>query len=336
MPYASVILPVYNAASTVERAVTSVLDQTFRDFEVIAVDDGSTDASRTILERLAQNDSRLRVVAHQHTGIVPSLNAAIEHASGDILIRMDADDYCRRDRFEKQLAMFAHDPNLGVVASRVAFGGEDKAAEGYRRYVNWTNALLSHQDIVLNRFVESPLAHPSTAFKRALVTDFGAYRDGRFPEDYEFWLRLLDHGVRFAKHPDTLLVWSDPPKRLSRTDARYAVDTFYRLKAKFLARDLARGLNGRPVIVWGSGRVSRQRASHLLDAGITFHAYIDVSPRKIGTRIDGIPVIAIENCPPPGDAFILFYVGVRGARELARQALSERGYREGDDFLLCA
>ena len=103
----------------------------------------------------------------------------------------------------------------------------------------WTNGLLTHEEIALARFVESPLAHPSVMFRRSLVERWGGYAEGAFPEDYELWLRWLDAGVRMEKLADPLLIWNDSPTRLSRRDPRYAAEAFYRVKARYLARWLA-------------------------------------------------------------------------------------------------
>jgi hypothetical protein len=209
-------------------------------------------------------------------------------------------------------------------------------------HVAWLNSLVTADEIALNRFVESPLAHPSVMFRRELVEFHGGYRDGPFPEDYELWLRWLDAGVRMAKVPRVLLRWNDPPERASRTDPRYSPEAFFATKAPWIARWLRRhGLgtgDTRSLLVWGAGRPTRKRAERLSAEGVSIAGYVDIDSRKATTAIGGTgkPVLLADELPPPSEAFVLGYVSSRGARALVRAALTGRGYAEGRDFLMCA
>ena len=188
--------------------------------------------------------------------------------------------------------------------------------------------------MAVNRFVEQPVVNPSVLFRRELVARHGGYRDGDFPEDYELWLRWLDAGVRLAKVPRVLLTWHDAPTRLTRTDARYAPDAFFRVKAEWIARELARSGEGRDVWVWGAGRHTRKRAAGLERWGVRIAGYIDVDVKKTGRGIGGtgLPVIGERELPAPGKSVVLSYVTTRGARDYNRARLRERGYVEGHDF----
>ena len=166
---------------------------------------------------------------------------------------MDADDVSQPARLARQRARLDAAPSLGLVATRVRFDGDRVRGAGYARYVDWTNGLLSHDAIRLGAFVESPFAHPSVMFRRAVVARHGGYADGDFPEDYELWLRWMDAGVRFGKVDAELLVWNDPPTRLSRTEPRYSTGAFYRIKCLYLARWLKRQVDpSREIWLWGA------------------------------------------------------------------------------------
>jgi glycosyltransferase involved in cell wall biosynthesis len=344
VPRVSVLLPVRDAGRTVARALTGVCAQTLADWELIAVDDGSIDETRRILEAAAKADPRIRIVVRPREGIVAALNAGLELAKGNFVARMDADDEVHPERLAEQVAFLDAPANhdVGVAGCLVEHGGDPSVTAGYALHVAWLNSLVTADEIALNRFVESPLAHPSVMFRRELVEFHGGYRDGPFPEDYELWLRWLDAGVRMAKVPRVLLRWNDPPERASRTDPRYSPEAFFATKAPWIARWLRRhGLgtgDTRSLLVWGAGRPTRKRAERLAAEGVSIAGYVDIDPRKATTAIGGTgkPVLLADELPPPSEAFVLGYVSSRGARALVRAALIGRGYTEGRDFLMCA
>ncbi len=240
---------------------------------------------------------------------------------------MDADDASHPERLAVQAEFLSRRPEIGVVGALVEFGGDRASAGGFALHVDWLNQLVSPESISLQRFVESPFAHPSVMFRRELLDRHGGYRDGDFPEDYELWLRWLDAGVQMAKAPRILLSWQDSANRLSRQDPRYRPDAFYRCKAVYLARWLRRHVSpGRPLFVWGAGRPTRKRADCLIPHGVRLRGYIDIDPRKIVRTISGLPVLAPSAIPPSEHCFILGYVANHGARDLARNT-SKRGIR---------
>lgn len=335
----SILLPVRNGAATLPAALASLEAQTFRDFEVVAVDDGSTDATLALLEE-AQTHARyahMRITSIGRRGLVAALRAGLEQARGECVARMDADDVCHPDRLRLQVERLRREPALGVVSCRVAFGGDREKAAGYARYVDWINGLLEHDDLALARFRESPLAHPSVMFRREVVERHGGYRDGAFPEDYELWLRWFEAGVRFAKVPETLLTWNDAPDRLSRVHPNYDLDAFYDMKAAYLARWLAANNPFHPrVVVVGAGRVTRRRVERVMAHGLRVEAWAEIDPGKLGRRYHDAPVIHHDAIPPPGRCFVVPFVSAIGAAAHIRAMLESRGYVRGRDLIEAA
>ncbi len=335
-PVISVVMPAYNAAGTLPAAVGSICAQTWADWELIVVDDGSTDDTTEILATLARTEPRLVLVRQSHRGIVSALHAGLERARGRFVARMDADDLSHPDRLGEQVNYLDRHPEIGLVSCLVEFGGDARASEGFARHVAWLNSVDTLDAIALNRFVESPVAHPSVMFRREFLLAHGSYCDGPFPEDYELWLRWLERGVQFAKVSRRLLTWRDSPTRLTRSDPRYALAALYELKAPFLARAIKAALKEREVWVWGAGRVTRGRAQLLAKEGLAVRGFIDVDPKKWGRHRDGRIVVGPEAVPDPERALIVVLVAKRGARELIRAHLQSRRYVEGRDFWMAA
>lgn len=326
----SVLLPVYNAAETLAVALDSVRRQTLGEYEVVAVDDGSTDESPAILAAYAAADRRLRVIRCPHRGLVPALNAGLAECRGEWLARFDADDLMHPERLARQVAAGFD----GVLGCGVRSFPEATVREGFLRYQAWLNGLVTHEQIVADIFVESPFAHPSVMLPTALLRDAGGYRDAGWPEDYDLWLRLWRRGVRFAKLPDVLHYWRDHPERLSRGGGPYSVRAFRECKIAFLKESFLASVER--VTVWGAGKGGREWSRALTAAGIAVARHVDIDPQKIGGAVRGAPVIDPDALTGCRQDKVLVTVGVKGARALIRGRLAKLGFVDGRDYVCVA
>jgi len=338
MPVVSVLMPAFNAAATCDAALDSVAGQTLGDFEVVAVDDGSTDATPAILAARGRADRRVRVLRTEHAGLVAALNHGLQHCRGEFVARMDADDRCRPRRLELQVAAMRSRPDLSVVSCLVERFPAENVGEGLRVYLAWQNALLEPDDIAREIFVESPIVHPSAMMRRAELLALGGYRERGWPEDYDLWLRYHAAGRRFAKVPVSLFCWREHGARATRTDRRYAVENFLRAKVHYLiAGPLA---DRQDVVVWGAGRTGRRLAKLLERGGRQPCLFVDIAPRRIGGRLRRRPVIGPEELTAAWRALarpvLLVAVASRGARPLIRAQLAAAGLHEGDHFFCVA
>ncbi|MGL5891786.1 MAG: glycosyltransferase family 2 protein [Bacteroidia bacterium] len=334
-PKVSVLMPGYNAEASLLQALNSIRVQTFADLEILIWNDGSDDRSAEILDAAALSDERIRLFGTANNfGIVHALNGLIAEARAPLLARMDADDVMHPQRIEKQFEMMQLQPQCGLVSCIVAHGGNEISQKGYAEHITWLNTLRTPEEIKLNRFVESPLAHPSVMFRAELVTQLGGYRKGDFPEDYELWLRWLNAGVEMRKAEEKLLIWNDPPNRLSRISAYCSPDAFSRIKAVYLATEINRIAASRAIWLCGAGRITRRRSNYLLQQGISIAGYIDVNPELNGKTAGGFPVIAPQQIPPPENCIVVSYISNRGARTEIARMLEEKGFVNGKDYIL--
>ncbi len=337
-PRLSVLLPIYNAAATLEEALRSLAAQRFREFEIVAVDDGSTDATPRLLAAWARREPRLRVLRQPHQGIVAALQAGLAQCRAPLVARMDADDIALPQRLAAQVAFLEAHPQVAVVGCQVAPFPPQAVREGLRRYLAWQNALLSDADIRREIFIESPFTHPSVAFRRAAVVAVGGYRDPGWPEDYDLWLRLYLAGARFAKLPQVLLRWREHPHRLTRTDPRCSLENFLRAKAHYLARGPLAERDA--VFLWGAGMMGRRLGRLLLREGVPLRAYLDIDPKKIGRTRQGRPIHPPEALPSLWSKAqrpaLVVAVGAEGARPLIRKRLRDFALREGEHWWFAA
>lgn len=332
MPKVSILLPCYNAAATLPETIASIQAQTCEDYEVNAVDDGSTDGTRALLEAWAAEDRRVRTMGTAHGGVIAAANAGLAGCRGEYVARMDADDRMHPDRLGKQAAYLNVHPETGVVSCLVEPAG--RVRQGFRIYLDWLNSLTTDEAIRREMFVESPIANPSAMVRRSLLEEHGGYEERGWPEDYDLWLRLYLAGVGFAKVPEVLLYWRDHPSRLTRTDSRYSLENFIRAKAHYLGRGPLRERDA--VVVWGAGMHGRRTSKHLMREGINVTAFVDIDPKKIGRRRRGRPVIPPEELMDWWRRYqrpaVLAAVGARGARQLIRERLNVFGLVEGEDW----
>jgi len=243
---------------------------------------------------------------------------------------MDADDISHPDRFRLQRAYLDDHPEVGAVGSRVALFPRAALGPGWRRYQGWLNRLLTPADHARERFVESPLAHPSVMMRAEAAAAVGGYRERPWAEDYDLWLRLVEAGRGLAKVNRTLLAWRHHQTRLSINHPRYTPAAFLAARAHFLARTPA--LAGRGVHLWGAGPTGRKLARLLAAEGILTERFYEVDPAKIGRKTLGVPVVSWTALEPAGRFPLVVAVGAPGARKRIRPETRARGYREGEDL----
>jgi glycosyltransferase involved in cell wall biosynthesis len=190
-PRITVLMPVYQAERFLEEAVESILAQSFEDFELLALDDGSTDASPRILEALAGRDARIRVRRTEHAGLVTQLNRGLAEARGEFVARMDADDVSHPERFERQLVYLEAHPDC------VAVGTGTDEIDPEHRIIRTLDIRTDHAEIVA-RLIEGDgraLIHASALYRTHALRSIKGYRDEfEYAEEIDLHLRLAEFG----------------------------------------------------------------------------------------------------------------------------------------------
>jgi len=322
VPAVSVLVPVHDAAPWLAASLASLWRQSFTDFEVVAVDDGSTDGSGDLLERAARREPRLRVLHTPHHGLPRAIAAAHRHARAPLLARHDADDLSHRERLALQVAWLRAHPRVALLGTRLRLFPAAAVKPGMTRWAAWHNALLEHDGMAREVLVDSPLAHGTALLRRHWVERVGGWTDRGWPEDLDLWIRLLEAGARFAKLPQVLYGWRQHPASATWRDPAFSRERVLALKRDALGRGLLRGRH--EVTLVGVGASLCNWSAALGAQGLRVHALERGRP--------GPPGPAGGGPRPP----IVLVFGAPSARQRWRDALAAGGLEEGRDFVFVA
>jgi glycosyltransferase involved in cell wall biosynthesis len=206
-PRVTVLMPVYNGEAFLHEAITSVLSQTFGDFELLVINDGSTDRSVAIAD--STHDPRIRIIDNEkNRGLIYSLNKGLDLARGEYIARMDCDDTSLPRRLEKQVGFMRAHPEIGISGTWIEVRGKKTYPKKYP---------ADSESIRCNMLFYCAVAHPSVIIRKEVIKRYQLYFDESYvlAEDYELWVRALNK-VKFSNLPEILVRYRLRPD-LSRT-----------------------------------------------------------------------------------------------------------------------
>ncbi|REC49609.1 glycosyltransferase [Chryseobacterium pennipullorum] len=230
----SVILPVYNAEKYVSEAIQSVLDQTYKDFELIILNDGSTDRSLEIINSF--KDERIVLVDQANAGLAKTLNRGLALAKGEYIARMDADDICLPNRFKEQINYLVRHPEVGLLGTAIELIDD----EG--KHLLYNPPLVGHEVLTAAMMTRgNPMKHPSVMFRKEIAVQCGGYNEdiGKYFEDYMLW-RLMSTQCKIDNLPKILLQYRLTPTSIVSTMKNKELDEFVQYvikKGEFNAED---------------------------------------------------------------------------------------------------
>lgn len=238
-PQISVVLPIYNGETFLAETIDSILGQSLRDFELIAIDDGSTDGTAAILD--AVRDPRLRVVRQANAGLAASLNRGISLARGKYIARQDHDDLSLPTRFARQVQFLEQNPDCALVGTRAGIRSGDGPAMRFHDHPADDAALR------FELLFDNPFVHSSVMLRKRAVESVGGYSTdpGRQPpEDYELWSRLA-RCYQVANLPERLTIYRETAGGMSRAPGRTFHDRAVLISSENLAAAVGAGAPNR-------------------------------------------------------------------------------------------
>ena len=283
-PQVSIIMPFKNEERWIVDCLTSIKKQTMADWELIAVDDHSTDTGPQLLSTIASEDLRIKCYVNEGTGIIDALKTGFINAAGQYITRMDADDIMMPNKLNSLLQSCYKSGNGSVAVGLVRYFSDSTLGSGYISYADWLNKHTSKASNFMDIYLECPIPSPCWMMHRSDLELCGAFRSNVYPEDYDLAFRMRNHGLKVIGVNEVIHQWRDHPERASRNSPHYSDNRFTSIKIdQFLSTD--RKVNV-PLIVWGAGKKGKSITSELIRHEQTFR-WITNNTRKTGVEIKG-------------------------------------------------
>lgn len=220
----TVLLPVYNGEKFIREAVESILAQTYEKFELIIIDDGSTDNTLSILKELEKIDFRIKLISRENKGLIATLNEGAEIANGEWIVRMDADDISMPTRLERQLNWVSQtESDISGTWVRF-FGAHDvRIWKGYQ----------SDQAIKVDMLFKCPLVHPSIIIRTSLLRTLKYDLNSEKAEDYDLWVRAAIFGAKITNMPEVLLKYRQHPMQVTTVSKKSQEEMTIKIRDRY-------------------------------------------------------------------------------------------------------
>jgi len=283
-PLVSILLPIKNAESYLADCLDSILKQSFTNWELLAVNDHSSDNSLALLKKYSQRDARIKCFDNEGNGIIHALRLAYRHSKGTFLTRMDADDRMVNDKLEILIQNWQQVGQGSVAIGQVKYFSATTLGNGYRQYEQWLNQHTQQGTNYQDIYKECVIPSPCWLVHRTDLDRCGAFDSDRYPEDYDLCFRFYQQGLTVIPCQQILHYWRDYPARTSRTHPQYADNRFLELKLDYFLQ--LEYQKDQPLVLWGAGKKGKWIAQQLVIRSIPFR-WICNNPKKLGKAIYG-------------------------------------------------
>ncbi len=327
-------MPVFNAEPFLQDCLNSILEQSFKDWELLVIDDGSSDNSLSLLREYARLDKRIKPIAQEKSGIIPALQIGIAQATGELICRMDADDRMPEHKL-LWMEQALHEKGKGYLATgKVTYFSEQPLGNGYLQYANWLNNLVDHQDQFQNIYRECVIPSCAWMLHREDFDLCGGFNSDQYPEDYDLCFRFYKHNFKILNLDKVMHFWRDHPGRSSRNDPNYLDNQFINIKLQyFIDIELKKGDK---ITLWGAGKKGKVLAQILIEKEIDFD-WLTNNERKVGVAIYGktLKVIDLSSTSILQQKIILAIAGPDDQKQIEHQ-LETLGLVHGKSFFFFA
>jgi len=288
----SIITPFKNSSKYIEDCITSILSQTIKNWELIIVDDYSTDNSFDIVQKISLKDDRIKLYKNNgNNGIIEALRLGLNKSAGNYITRMDSDDLMEPIKLEELYLNLKKKGKGFVSTSCVKYFSKEGIGKGYKNYEDWLNKLMVDKNNFSEIYKECVIPSPNWMIHKEDLLACDAFNSNIYPEDYDLVFRFYKNNVRLITSVKKLHLWRDYSNRTSRVDSNYADNHFLDLKIKYFLE-----LNydcEKELVIWGAGKKGKLLAEKLSEQNISF-SWVCNNPNKIGKNIYNIQILEID------------------------------------------
>lgn len=320
----SIVMPYKNCAQFLEETLDSIIEQTYTNWELIAVNDNSEDNGEDIINNYSKKDKRIIPIKNTKKGIIGALNTGYNVTKGKYITRMDADDLMMKEKLS-QLKKVLNNNNKDTVAiGKVHYfkSNGEQIGNGYLEYQNWINKLAVNENSFSEIYKECPIPSPSWMMKKSDFDKIGAFQSATYPEDYELAFRMYKNKISVIATPTIVHHWRDYNTRTSRIDENYKDNRFLVLKTNsFIEIDYQ---SEKQLCILGAGKKGKSIAKLLIDKNINFKWLCGTS-NKIGHNIYG-KIIKDSSIPINNAQIIVAIANKEEINRIKRQETPSNDY----------
>ena len=322
-PLVSIIMAVKDTAPYLPDCLDSIIAQTYTHWELIAVNDHSTDATPAILEAYAQQDARIKVLHSDRPKLIPTLQVGYAQAKGTLINRMDSDDKMPDYKLQVLVDHWLQYGKGHVIAGGTEhFVDEGVVGDGFLKYERWLNEVARTNTHYQQIYKECVIPSHCWILHKDDFDAVGAFDPIIYPEDYDLCFRFYKKGLEVIGIDYVLHHWRDRSNRISRTWDEYKDNRYFDLKLRFFY-ELDRDRN-RPLVLWGAGRNGKDMAKLLQGFKDTFHWVCD-NERKIGKDIYDVRMQHYNDIPVLENPQIMIVVSSPDGKQEIQQLLDSWG-----------
>lgn len=321
-------MPVKDTAPYLEACISSILEQTFADWELIAVNDQSSDDSLVLLEDFATKDKRVKVFTNSKPGLLQALRYGYSKTSGELIHRMDSDDKMPENKLQLMFNAWQGKESL-VTGGTEYFKDNGTVGDGFRRYDKWLREVARNQSHPIEMYRECVIPSNCWLVHREDFDAVGGFEPETFPEDYDLCFRFITGGLNIIGIDEVLHLWRDREDRISRNWEVYRDNRFYELKIDYFFKHSR--LQERPLFLWGAGKNGKDLAKLILQKEEKLN-WITDNDKKIGKDIYGIvldDVIVLKSIENPQ---IIVAVASPQDQQGINRLMKEMSLEEGKHF----
>ncbi len=279
----SIIIPYKNAAIFIAECIDSIISQSYKNWELILVNDNSSDESNSIVEQYCKIDRRIKNYNSNGVGIINALCTGYNHSKGDYITRMDADDVMHIDKIKLLRKALSNSGKNHVSIGLVNYFSSNKIlGEGYIKYAKWLNYLTENKLNFFEIFKECTVPSTCWMLHRNDFDKIGGFENDKYPEDYDLAFRMFINGINISNVNLVIHHWRDHNLRTSRTDSKYDFKNFIPLKIEYLLKQK----NNNSIVLWGTGKKGKLIAKELIKKEHPF-IWITENTNKHGKEIYG-------------------------------------------------